>query len=92
MQVGQVYSSFYRGKKENDCEMATRRLKAKAVRVVCNNCFQQTIGIRDETGVIKYRCSHCGALTVSKVMGRRHVQYDMYAPQGQELMDDDDDP
>lgn len=24
--------------------------------------------------------------------GRRHVQYDMYAPQGQELMDDDDDP
>lgn len=71
--------------------MAVRKMKAKAVRVVCNNCFQQTIGIRDETGVIKYRCSHCGALTVSKVMGRRHVQYDMYAPQGQELMDDDDD-
>ena len=70
--------------------MAVRKMKAKAVRVVCNNCFQQTIGIRDETGVIKYRCSHCGALTVSKVMGRRHVQYDMYAPQGQELMDDDD--
>ena len=59
--------------------MAVRKMKAKAVRVVCNNCFQQTIGI-------------CGALTVSKVMGRRHVQYDMYAPQGQELMDDDDDP
>ena len=37
--------------------MATRRLKAKAVRVVCNNCFQQTIGFRDETGMIKYRCS-----------------------------------
>ena len=56
--------------------MAVRKMKAKAVRVVCNNCFQQTIGIRDETGVIKYRCSHCGALTVSKVMGRRHVQYE----------------
>lgn len=65
--------------------MAVRKMKVKAVRVVCNNCFQQTIGIRDETGVIKYRCSRCGALTVSKVMGRRHVQYDMYAPQGQEL-------
>ena len=64
--------------------MAVRKMKVKAVRVVCNNCFQQTIGIRDETGVIKYRCSRCGALTVSKVMGRRHVQYDMYAPQGQE--------
>ena len=38
--------------------MAVRKMKVKAVRVVCNNCFQQTIGIRDETGVIKYRCSH----------------------------------
>ena len=62
------------GRKENDFEMAVRKMKAKAVRVVCNNCFQQTIGIRDETGVVKYRCSRCGALTVSKVMGRRHVQ------------------
>ena len=93
MQVGQIYSSLYHGKKGRTIfEMAVRKMKAKAVRVVCNNCFQQTIGIRDETGVIKYRCSRCGALTVSKVMGRRHVQYDMYAPQGQELMDDDDDP
>ena len=78
------------GRKENDFEMATRKMKAKAVRVICNNCFQQTIGFRDETGVVKYRCTRCGALTVSKVMSRRHVQYDMYAPQGQEFADDDE--
>ena len=76
------------GSKENELEMETK-LNVKAVRVVCNNCFQQTIGFRDENGMIKYRCSRCGAVTISKVMGRRHVQYDMYAPHGQELIDDD---
>lgn len=65
------------------------KLKMKAVKVICNNCFQQTIGLRDETGMIKYRCAKCGTVTISKVMGRRHIQFDMYAPQGQELMDDD---
>ena len=90
MQVGQSYCYFIMGRKENDFEMATRKMKEKAVRVTCNNCFQQTIGFRDEAGVVKYRCTRCGALTVSKVMSRRHVQYDMYAPQGQELMDDDE--
>ena len=51
------------------------KLKMKAVKVICNNCFQQTIGL--------------STVTISKVMGRRHIQFDMYAPQGQELMDDD---
>lgn len=36
------------------------KLKMKAVKVICNNCFQQTIGLRDETGMIKYRCAKCG--------------------------------
>lgn len=69
--------------------MAVLKLKAKAVKVVCNNCFQQTIGWRDETGVIKYRCTKCGTVTISKAMSRRHIQFDMYAPQGQEIIDDD---
>ena len=65
------------------------KLKMKAVKVICNNCFQQTFGLRDETGMIKYRCAKCGTVTISKVMSRGHIQFDMYAPQGQELMDDD---
>lgn len=69
--------------------MAVLKLKEKTVKVICNNCFQQTIGLRDETGVIKYRCSKCGTVTISKVMSRRHIQFDMYAPQGQEIIDDD---
>lgn len=79
------------GRKENDFEMATRKMKAKAVRVICNNCFQQTIGFGMKPEWLNTGVPGCGALTVSKVMGRRHVQYDMYAPQGQELMDDGDD-
>lgn len=69
--------------------MGKVQLKTKVVKVICNNCFQQTVGIRDETGIIKYRCSKCGAVTISKVMGRRHIQFDMYAPHGQELIDDE---
>ena len=67
--------------------MTELKLKEKTVEVVCNNCFRKTMGIRDETGRIKYKCSKCGTVTVSKVMGRRHVQIDMYAPQGQEIID-----
>lgn len=67
-----------------------RKLKPKAVKVVCNNCFKITTGYRDEDGVIKYQCAKCGATSISKVMGRRHVHLDMYAPIGQEIIDDDD--
>lgn len=71
--------------------MTNIKLKPKAIKVVCNNCFQQTFGFRDETGTIKFQCAKCGSVTVSKAMGRRHVHIDMYAPHGQELIDDDED-
>ncbi len=70
--------------------MANIKLKPKAIKVICNNCFQPTMGVRDENGVIKYQCTKCGTLTVSKVMGRRHIQLDVYAPYGQELIDEED--
>lgn len=70
--------------------MTIIKLKPKAIKVICNNCFQFTTGLRDETGTIKYQCSKCGTLTVSKVMGRRHIQLDVYAPYGQELIDEED--
>ena len=69
--------------------MGSIKLKPKAIKVVCNNCFRITTGYRDENGVIKYQCTRCGATSVSKVMGRRHVQLDTYAPAGQELLDED---
>ena len=69
--------------------MGSMKLKPKAVKVVCNNCFHITTGFRDESGVIKYQCARCGAVSISKVMGRRHIHLDMYAPSGQELLDDD---
>lgn len=64
--------------------MGSIRLKPKAIKVVCNNCFRITTGYRDENGVVKYQCTRCGATSVSKVMGRRHVQLDVYAPAGQD--------
>ena len=65
------------------------RLKPKAIKVVCSNCFQQTTVYRDENGMIKFQCSRCGAKSISKVMSRRHVQLDIYAPSSQELIDDE---
>lgn len=59
--------------------MGSIKLKPKAIKVVCNNCFRITTGYRDENGVIKYQCTRCGATSVSKVMGRRHVQLDICA-------------
>lgn len=68
--------------------MSGKKHKPKAVTVVCNNCFKQTIGFRDEDGTTKYQCSKCGSVSISKIMGRRHIQVDMFAPQGQEIIDD----
>lgn len=58
----------------------------KPVRVICTNCRSENVGWRDETGMTKVQCPKCGAVTVSKVMSRRHVQLDIYAPKGQELI------
>ena len=69
--------------------MGSIKLKPKAVKGVCNNCFRITTGFRDENGFVKYQCTRCGATSVSKVMSRRHVQLDVYAPAGQELLDED---
>ena len=80
---------LYYGRKEQQNAMGSIKLKPKAIKVVCNNCFRITTGYRDENGVVKYQCTRCGATSVSKVMGRRHVQLDVYAPAGQELLDED---
>ena len=58
----------------------------KPVSYVCLNCHKKVIGIRDVHGVTKVRCPHCGTVTVSRVMSRRHIVCDVYAPEGQAIM------
>ena len=58
----------------------------KPVKVICVNCKREIIGYRDECGKTRVTCPCCGAVTVSKIMGRRHVQLDVYAPKGQYLI------
>lgn len=58
----------------------------KPVPFVCVNCHQKIIGIRDVNGMTKVKCPHCGTVTISRVMSRRHVAYDVYAPEGQTIM------
>ncbi len=58
----------------------------KVVRILCLNCHRQVDGLMSVEGVTKIKCPYCGAVTVSKVMGRRHVQQDTYAPKGPMLI------
>ena len=53
------------------------------VRCKCVNCGNEIAGVKDMNGKIKMKCPYCGTVTVSRVMSRRHVQIDVYAPQGQ---------
>lgn len=59
----------------------------KPVKVLCLNCHSMINAWRDEEGLTKSKCPRCGTVTVSKVMSRRHVQYDVFAPSGQQLID-----
>ncbi len=58
----------------------------KSVKVLCINCQCMIDAWRDETGLTKSKCPKCGSVTVSRVMSRRHMQLDMYAPKGQQII------
>ncbi len=58
----------------------------KAVPVICINCGKRVSGIRELNGVTKVKCPHCGTVMVSKAVSRRHIVCDVYAPEGQLLM------
>ena len=45
----------------------------------------QEIAWKDETGMMRFVCPHCGTITISKEKSRRHIQIDMYAPKGEVL-------
>lgn len=59
--------------------------KATPVEIICNNGFNRMMGIRIN-GITKVQCPRCGAVLVSKVMSRRHIQTDTYAPRGQQII------
>lgn len=58
----------------------------KPVEMECPNCHHKTVVWRDSEGRAKWVCPRCRATTVSKVMSRRHVQLDIYAPEGEVLV------
>ena len=57
----------------------------KPVQCFCRNCGKLHYGFRATDGLAKLRCPKCGAVSVSKLMGRRHEQVDFYPPPGQEI-------
>lgn len=59
---------------------------SKSVETECPNCHHKIVVWRDKDGRAKWVCPQCRTMTVSKVMSRRHVQMDIYAPEGQVLM------
>ena len=59
----------------------------KPIPFVCYNCHKTITGIRDVNGLTKVKCPCCGTITVSKAMSRRHVKLDIFAPEGQVIMD-----
>ena len=62
--------------------------RAKIVTFICLNCQNTISGIQDSEGRTKIKCAKCGTVTVSKVMSRRHIQLDIYAPQGQRILEE----
>lgn len=56
------------------------------IHLVCLNCHHDLVGYSGENGQTKILCPCCGTLMVSKVISRRHVQVDVFAPQGEELL------
>jgi len=55
---------------------------SKAVPFVCLNCKTTNVGWQGADGLTRVKCEKCGAVTVSKVMSRRHVQFEVYLPKG----------
>ena len=62
--------------------------RAKIVTFICVNCKSTIRGIQDSEGRTKIKCTKCGTVTVSKIMSRRHIQMDIYAPQGQRVLEE----
>lgn len=60
--------------------------KGRIITVTCLNSLTRLTAYLDENGEATAHCPTCGSVTKVKILGRRHVQQDTYAPKGQTLM------
>ena len=60
--------------------------ESRPVVAECFNCHHKQVALRTPDGLTKMKCGYCGAVSVSKVKSRRHLQVDIYAPKGQVLL------
>ena len=54
----------------------------------CPNCKNEVAGLKNDKNQIRVKCGMCGVEMVRTVKGRRHDVIDLYAPDGQERLDD----
>ncbi len=54
----------------------------------CPNCGTMSRGYHDTAGRIKIECPKCHAVTLQRVMGRRHTRLDVYPPDGERFQID----
>ncbi len=54
----------------------------------CPNCKNEVAGLKNDKNQIRVKCGRCGVEMVRTVKGRRHDVIDLYAPEGQERLDD----
>jgi len=54
----------------------------------CPNCKNEVAGLKNDKNQIRVKCGMCGVEMVRTVKGRRHDVIDLYAPEGQERLDD----
>ena len=53
----------------------------------CPNCKEEVAGLKNKKNQIKVKCSRCGAEMIRTVVGRRHDEIDISAPNGEERKD-----
>ena len=61
--------------------------KAGIVKVMCYNCHFERWEVKDEEGTAKMLCPCCGSKVVLQAASRRNIQIDIYAPQGQVIIE-----
>ena len=51
--------------------------RLSVARAYCLNCGQLLVGLRGESGIVKFRCRACGAVMVCRHISRRHERVDI---------------
>jgi ribosomal protein S27E len=55
------------------------------MKIVCQNCITIHEVWLNENGESKIKCQVCGSTIVVKIMSRRHIKIDIFAPERQQL-------